>query len=68
MRVTLDIQDHMAAPLMEVLNSLPYVKTKPISDKNAKLLGEMKEAIQELTLIRQGKLPGITAKQLFDEL
>lgn len=53
---------------MEVLKNLPYVKTKTISEEKALLMEEIKEAVEELKLIRQGKLKGIPAKQLLDEL
>jgi hypothetical protein len=44
-------------------------KTKvSISNEKAVLMEEIKEAVQELTLIRQGKLKGIAAKDLLDEL
>ena len=68
MRVLLDIKDNKALHLLEVLKGLSYVKTKTISDEKALLMEEIKEAVQELTLIRQGKLKGIPAKKLLDEL
>jgi hypothetical protein len=68
MKVILDIKDNKALHLMEVLKSLPYVKTKTISEEKALLMEEIKDAVEELKLIRQGKLKGIPAKQLLDEL
>ncbi|MCA6423469.1 MAG: hypothetical protein IM568_11715 [Flavobacterium sp.] len=68
MRVLLDIKDNKAKALLEVLKGLSYVKTKMISDEKALLMEEIKEAVEELNLIRQGKLKGIPAKQLLDEL
>lgn len=68
MRVLLDIKDNKALHLLEVLKGLSYVKAKTISDEKALLMEEIKEAVQELTLIRQGKLKGIPAKKLLDEL
>lgn len=68
MKVLLDIKDNKAASLMEVLKDLSYVKAQTISDEKALLMEEIKEAVQELKLIRQGKLKGIPAKQLLDEL
>jgi hypothetical protein len=68
MRVLLDIKDNKALHLMEVLKSLPYVKAKTISEQKALLMEEIKEAVEELKLVRQGKLKGIPAKQLLDEL
>ena len=63
MRVLLDIKDNKALHLLEVLKGLSYVKTKTISNEKALLMEEIKDAVEELTLIRQGKLKGITAKQ-----
>jgi hypothetical protein len=68
MKVLLDIKDNKALHLMEVLKSLPYVKAKTISEEKALLIEEIKEAVEELKLISQGKLKGIPAKQLLDEL
>ena len=68
MKVLLDIQNDKAASLIEVLKGLNYVKVKAISDEKALLMEEMKEAVEELKLIRQGKLKGVPAKQLLDEL
>jgi hypothetical protein len=68
MKVLLDIKDNKALHLLEVLKGLSYVKTTPISNEKALLMEEIKEAVQELTLIKQGKLKGISAKQLLDEL
>lgn len=68
MRVLLDIKDSKALHLLEVLKGLSYVKAKTISDEKALLMEEIKDAVQELTLIRQGKLKGIPAKKLLDEL
>jgi hypothetical protein len=59
MKVLLDIKDNKALHLMEVLKSLPYVKAKTISEEKALLIEEIKEAVEELKLIRQGKLKGI---------
>ena len=68
MRVLLDIKDNKALHLLEVLKGLSYVKAKTISEEKALLIEEIKEAVEELKLIRQGKLKGISAKQLLDEL
>ena len=53
---------------MEVLKSLPYVKTKTISNEKALLMEEIKEAVDNLKLARQGKLKLKTARDLYNEL
>ena len=68
MKVMLDIKDNKAKHLLEVLKGLSYVKTKRIYDEKELLKEEIKEAVQELILIRKGKLKGISAKELLDEL
>jgi hypothetical protein len=68
MRVLLDIKDSKAVHLMEVLKSLPYVKTKTISEEKAVLIEEIKEAVENLKLVREGKLKARPAKDLLNEL
>jgi hypothetical protein len=68
MRVLLDIKDSKALHLLEVLKGLSYVKTTTISDEKALLMEDIKDAVQELKLIREGKLKGISAKDLLNEL
>ena len=68
MKVLLDIKDSKASFVMELLNSLNFVKVKPLSDEKAELMSDIKEAVEELNLIKQGKLKGIPAKDLLNEL
>jgi hypothetical protein len=68
MKVLLDIKDSKAKHLIEVLKSLPYVKTKTISDEKAILMDEIKEAVENLKLVREGKLEARPAKDLLNEL
>ena len=68
MKVILDIKDNKAAFVMELLSSLSFVKAKPLSDENAVLVDEIKEAVEELKLVRQGKLKARPARDLINEL
>jgi len=68
MKVLLDIKDSKVSFVMELLNSLNFVKVKPLSDEKAELMSNIKEAVEELNLIKQGKLKGIPAKDLLNEL
>lgn len=68
MKVLLDIRDDKALHLLEVLKSLPYVKTQQLTDEKAQIISDIRIAVEELRLIRQGKLKGIPAKDLLDEL
>ena len=53
---------------MEVLKSLPYVKAKQLTEEKAQLIGEIREAVENLKLVREGKLKARLAKDLLDEL
>lgn len=68
MRVLLDIKDSKASSLLEVLNDLSYVKVKLISGEKALLIEEIKEAVEEMKLIRAGKKKGRNAKDSLNEL
>lgn len=68
MKVLLEIKDNKAVGLMELLKSLPYVKAKMISNEKAVLIEEIKEAVENLNLVRQDKLKARPAKDLLNEL
>jgi hypothetical protein len=68
MKVILDIKDEKAPYLLEVLKGLSYVKTKQLTPYKAKVLEDVKEAVEEMKLILSGKLKGRNAEELFDEL
>jgi hypothetical protein len=68
MRVLLDIKDNKAIYLMELLNDLPFVKTKTITEAKAIEMENLKNAVEELNLIKQGKLKGISVNDLLNEL
>ena len=68
MKVLLDIKDNKAMHLLEVLKGLSYVKATTISNEKALLMEEIKEAVENLNLVRQGKLKARPAKDLLNEL
>ena len=68
MKVLLEIPDNKASSLLEVLNSIPYVKAKTIIEPKELLKAEIKEAVEELKLIRQGKLKGNDAETFLNGL
>jgi hypothetical protein len=68
MKVLLDIKDSEALHLLEVLRALPYVKTTTISEEKALLMEEMKEAVENLKLVRSGKIKARPARELLDEI
>jgi hypothetical protein len=68
MKVLLDIPDNKASSLMDVLKSIPYVKAKPLTDEKAQLMGEIRQAVEEMKLVRAGKLEARPIEDLLDEL
>ena len=68
MKILLDIPDSKASSLMGVLKSISYVKAKPLTDVKALLLKEIREAVEEMKLIRTGKATARNAEDFLNEL
>ena len=68
MKILLDIPDSKAASLMDVLRSISYVKAKQLTDAKALLMEEIREAVEEMKLIRVGKKKARNAEDFLNEL
>lgn len=68
MKVLLDIKDNKASFVMELLNSLAFVKVRAFSNEKLERMASIGQAVEELNLIKQGKLNGIPARDLLNEL
>jgi polyhydroxyalkanoate synthesis regulator phasin len=68
MKVLIDIKENKVDFVMELLNSLSFVKAKTISPQKAQLIEEIKEAVENLNLVKHGKLKARKAKDLVNEL
>ena len=68
MKILLDIPDNKAASLMDVLTSISYVKAKPLTDAKALLMEEIREAVEEMKLIRAGKKKANNAEDFLNAL
>jgi hypothetical protein len=68
MKILLEIPDSKASSLMDVLKSISYVKAKPLTDEKALLMEEIKEAVEEMKLIRAGKKKARSAEEFLNEL
>jgi hypothetical protein len=68
MKVLLEIKDHKAPFVMELLKSFSFVKARPLTEDKAQLIGEIKDAVENLQLVRSGKLKARPAKELLDEI
>ncbi|WP_044207264.1 hypothetical protein [Flammeovirga sp. OC4] len=68
MKVLLDIKDSKAAFIMELLDNFKYVKTETLTPYKAEVLKSVKQAVEEMKLVKEGKLKATSAKDLLDEL
>jgi hypothetical protein len=68
MKVLLDIPDNKAFSLHEVLRSISYVRAKQLTDNKALLMEEIKEAVEEMKLIKSGKKKAHNAEVFLNEL
>jgi hypothetical protein len=55
MKILLDIPDNKAASILDVLSQIPSVKARPLTDAKAQLMAELREAVEEMKLVRSGK-------------
>jgi hypothetical protein len=68
MKILLEIPDNRAVSILDVLKSISYVKAKPLTEVNAQLLSEMKDAVDEIKLIKTGKKKARNAEDFLNEL
>ena len=68
MKAVLDIRDNKAAFIRELLGNFSFVKVYPITNEKALLLSEIREAIDNVNLVKKGKLQARPAKGLLDEI
>jgi hypothetical protein len=69
MKIILDIRDEKASFIMEVLKNFKDIKeAKLLTSYKAEVLEGLQDAINEVRQIKQGKLKGIAAKDLLNEL
>jgi hypothetical protein len=64
-QVTLSIADNKYRAFLEFIKTLDYVKIEDIEEK---AIEELQESLEQVKLIRQGKLPRQSAKDFLDEL
>lgn len=68
MKILLDIKDAKATFVLELLQNFSFVKTKTLTPHKAKVLEDVKEAVEEMKLIKAGKLKARNSEDLFHEL
>lgn len=68
MKILLDVKDDKASFFMELLRNFSYVKATSLSESNELFLLELRDAVEDVKLIKAGKLKGRPAKELLNEL
>ncbi len=68
MKLLLDIKDSKAAFIIELLDNFKFVKTEPLTPYKAEVLKGIKQAVEEMKLIKEGTLKATPAEDLLDEL
>ena len=69
MDILLTIKDNCkVAHILTVLKRYTYVKAKPLSPEKAEVIKGIKKSVDEVNRIRKGKLKGIPADDLLNEL
>lgn len=69
MKILLDIKDSKAAFLIEILKNFSFVKTvTTITPAKGELMKDIKESVDELNLIKEGKLKARDVEDLISEL
>ncbi|MDR1225154.1 MAG: hypothetical protein LBL07_20085 [Tannerella sp.] len=68
MKILIDIPDAKAPFLLDVLRHISYVKIKPITDSKALLMSEIREAVEEMKLIRSGKKKARDVEEFLNEI
>jgi hypothetical protein len=68
MKILLDIKDEKAPALVALLKELKFVKATTITPAKALLIKEMKEAVQELNLVKKAKRKAKDAEKFINGL
>jgi len=68
MKILIDVKENKGTFILELLRCFSFVKIKPLTTSSAQILEELGEAIDNMKLVREGKLKPRPAKELLNEL
>ena len=68
MKLLLEVKDEKAPFVLEVLKNFKFVKIKALTPYRAEVLEGIKQAVEEMKLIKSGKLKARDAKELINDL
>lgn len=68
MKILVEIADDKAASFLEILRSISFIKVQPLTNAKSELISEIREAVEEMKLIRAGKKKVRDAEDFLNEL
>jgi len=72
MKFVIDVKDSKAELFLKFLKTISYVKVKVVPaeecDEKAAIIASVKQAVEEMKLVKAGKLKGRDAMELLNEL
>lgn len=68
MKILVDIKDTQGLHLLEVLKTMPNVRTRKLTDAKACAMEEVREAVEELALVLSGNKQARNAEDFLNEL
>lgn len=68
MKVLLEIKDNKVDFILELLANFSFVKVKHLSKQKIDQIEAITKAVKELKLVKEGKLEGIYARDLLNEI
>ena len=68
MKLVIEVKDSKAEFLLELLRSLPFVKSSTISNEKDEVRDSVREAVEQMKLVKAGKLKGRPVEDLLNEL
>ena len=68
MKILLEVNNNKAAFILDMLKQYSFVKAKPVISGKAKLKEDIKEAVEELKLVLEGKIEARNAEDVINEL
>jgi len=68
MKILVEIADDKAASFLEVLRGISFIKVQPLTNAKSELISEIREAVEEMKLIRAGKKNVRDAEDFLNEL
>lgn len=68
MKILLEIPDNKTETILKLLKNYTYVRTQQLTDERAQVIAEVREAVEEMNLIKEDKKSGRPVQDLLDEL